>query len=77
MAIVTCKLPPELDAELEAIASRRHVSKSDIIREALTTTLRQQKRKVRLSAYDLARNICGSLDGPSDLSNRVHKEVSE
>ena len=77
MAIITCKLPPDLDAALEAVASRRHISKSDIIREALVMTLRKQKRRVKLTAYDLARNLCGSLDGSPNLPNRTHKEVSE
>jgi Arc/MetJ-type ribon-helix-helix transcriptional regulator len=77
VAIVTCKLPPDLDAALEAVASRRHISKSDVIREALVMTLKKQKRRVKLTAYDLARNLCGSLDAPSASPNRPRKEATE
>jgi predicted transcriptional regulator len=68
MTTVTCKIPERLDAELEAAARRRRVPKSAIIREALEQRLKGSRKVAALTAYDLAKSVCGTLRGPADLA---------
>ena len=69
MATITCKLPEALDAELEAVAEKRGVSKSEVIREALEASLPEQRRRAGLSAFDVMKPACGILkDGPRYLA---------
>jgi Arc/MetJ-type ribon-helix-helix transcriptional regulator len=39
MATITLKIPDELNAALEAVSARRHVSKSAVVRAALEEAL--------------------------------------
>ncbi|AZG03050.1 hypothetical protein [Sulfolobus spindle-shaped virus] len=39
MQVISFKLPPELNAKLEMIASKRKITKSELIREALVRYL--------------------------------------
>jgi len=68
MTTLTCKIPERLDAELEAAARQLRVSKSKIIREALEQRLKRSRKAATLTAYDLAKSVCGTLHGPSDLA---------
>lgn len=68
MTTITCKIPPELDAQLEAVAHQKHVSKSEIVRGALEKDLKENSKRMRLTAYDLVKHLSGSLHGPKDLS---------
>ncbi len=68
MATITCKIPERLDAELEAAAQRRRVPKSTIVREALEQRLKRGRKVAALTAFDLAKSVCGTLRGPSDLA---------
>jgi len=75
MTTITCKIPPGLGAQLEAVAQQQHVSKSEIVRGALKETLTRKLKKVRPSAYDVVKHLLGSVHGPSDLStNPKYKE---
>lgn len=66
---ITCKIPPSLNAKLEAVANKRGLSKSDVVREALETQLPEQQRKAGLSAHDLMKHACGVVDsGHKDLA---------
>lgn len=71
MTTITCKIPERLDAELEATARRRRVPKSAIVREALEQRLRRGRKVQALTAYDLAKSVCGTLRGPSDLATNA------
>lgn len=68
MTTITCKIPEKLDAELAAAARQRRVSKSTIVREALENRLKRGRGVAALTAYDLAKSVCGKLRGPSDLA---------
>jgi hypothetical protein len=69
MKTVTCKLPEKLDAELETTARAEGVSKSEFIRGAVEEKVKRTRRgKKAPRAYDLAKDLCGSLRGPGDLS---------
>lgn len=69
MTTITCKLPEALDAELEAVAKKRGVSKSEVVREAIEANLPEQKEQAGLSAYDVMKAARGILKhGPRDLA---------
>lgn len=63
---MTLKIPPEMDAKLNAEARRRRVSKSQIAREMIADGLKQ--RRPRVSLHDRLKDLCGSVRGPGDLS---------
>ena len=68
MTTITCKIPKELDAGLEAAARQRRVTKSQIVRDALVASLRKAKPKV--SAFDLVKDLCGVIKGgPRDYAS--------
>jgi Ribbon-helix-helix protein, copG family len=66
MTTITCKISEKLNAHLEALARRRRVSKSAILRQALEKQV--SGRSAAPSAYDLVKHLCGALRGPKDLS---------
>lgn len=68
MTTITCRIPPELYAALETLARRQRVPKSVIVRRAIEQLARSTRRSSRPTAYDLAKNVCGSLHGPRDLA---------
>jgi len=69
MTTITCKVPEELAARLDALARTERRSKSAVVREALEDRLKAQRRRGQVTAYDLVKHLCGSIkDGPSDLA---------
>lgn len=72
MTTITCKIPDEVRAHLEAAARQRRVPKSQIVREAIVASLR--KKKPSVSAFDLIKDACGIIKGgPKDYaSHRRH-----
>jgi hypothetical protein len=68
MTTITCKIPEKVSAHLTALARQRRVSKSQIVREALSATLRKSSPKV--SAFDLIKDIAGIIKGsPKDYAS--------
>lgn len=68
MAIITCKIPDTLNARLEAEASRKLLSKSALVREALERSLGTPK-PAKQTAFKRMKHLCGIVeDGPRDLS---------
>ena len=76
MTTITCKVPDGLDAKLEALAEKRGVSKSEIVRDSIARTVEEGLKNAKPSAYDLRKNACGIIKGgPSDLAtNPKHRE---
>ena len=72
MTTITCKIPDEVRARLEAAARQRRVPKSQIVREAIVASLKRKKPLV--SAFDLIKDACGIIKGgPKDYaSHRRH-----
>jgi predicted DNA-binding protein len=68
MTTITCKLPDDLAAQLNAAAREERRPKSAILREALEQRL-QGSRKPVVSAFDLVKPLRGSIkEGPADLA---------
>lgn len=69
MKAVTFKLPDALRVRLQAEAARRGVSLGAVVREAAEAYVAEAPVRKKLSAYDLSKDLCGSLQGgPGDLS---------
>jgi predicted DNA-binding protein len=75
MTTISCKIPERLDARLDAVARRRRLTKSEIVRQALERHLRQSRERSAPRAFDLVKRLAGCLHGPRDLSaNPRHLE---
>jgi Arc/MetJ-type ribon-helix-helix transcriptional regulator len=78
MAVISLKLTEDLDAQLTAQAQRRRLSKSELVRRALTAFLQSSEQGggdlKPQSAADLLADLVGCCEGgPADLSsNSAH-----
>ena len=73
MKTLTVKVPQELDLKLSAVAAKRRESKSALIRAALDHIVKSSEAITPNSCLDLAKDLIGSVEGPSDLSyNNKH-----
>jgi predicted DNA-binding protein len=68
MKTVSLKLPDALDGRLSVFIRKRKVSKSVVIREALEAYLARESEAEPNSFLEAARDLCGHVDGPVDLS---------
>jgi len=73
MKTLTVKVPEKLDLKLAAVAAKRGESKSNLIRTAINSILKANEAVTPNSCLDLAKDLVGSVEGPSDLSyNKKH-----
>jgi hypothetical protein len=73
MKTLTVKVPEMLDLKLAAVAAKRGESKSNLIRTAIISILKENKAVIPNSCLDMAKDLVGSVEGPSDLScNKRH-----
>ena len=78
MAVISLKLTEALDAQLTVQAQRRRLSKSELVRRALTAFLQASEQGVHgpqpQSSADLLADLVGCCeDGPAHLSsNSAH-----
>lgn len=68
MKTIAIKLPEDLLARIREAAKNRGETRSAIMREALQDYFSGRKDQNDLSCLDLAGDLAGSLEGPSDLS---------
>ena len=68
MKTLTLKLPEILEARLETLARKNGLSRSEIVRRALVAYFSRDDVSDSGSFLDLARDLAGSVEGPSDLS---------
>jgi metal-responsive CopG/Arc/MetJ family transcriptional regulator len=67
MPTVSMKMPEDLATRLAEAARRRGMTRSALVRDALESYLRHTGARDG-SAADLARDLIGVVEGPSDLS---------
>ncbi len=73
MKTLSVKVSEELDLKLAAIAKKMGESKSNLIRTAIEHIVTSNHDIIFNSCLDLARDLVGSVEGPTDLShNRKH-----
>jgi Arc/MetJ-type ribon-helix-helix transcriptional regulator len=68
MKTISLKLPESLDMKLGRIARQRKQSKSEVVREALLQFLNGGRRSGVVTVAELAGDLLGSAEGPSDLA---------
>ena len=68
MTTLTLKIPETMDGELAALANRQGVSKSALVRKAVSALLSQEQEPQEGSFLALAEDLAGCLEGPEDLS---------
>lgn len=69
MKTLSLKVPDELATKINAIAKRRQSTKSEVVRNALDAYVASDSKLQKGSALDLAGDLVGSLEGPTDLSH--------
>ncbi len=69
MKTLTVKLPAALDAKISALAARRRVTKSQVVRGALERLFDDGRRPRSGSFLALAKDLHGCVEGPGDLSH--------
>jgi metal-responsive CopG/Arc/MetJ family transcriptional regulator len=75
MNVLSIKLPSPLDEELARLAQRDHLSKSEVVRQALAAYVQERNKQAPApSALDAVSDLVGCFSGgPSDLaSNPAH-----
>jgi len=74
MPTMSVKVPHSLMLRMERESTRRGLSKSRLIRDALERALNQRRRTAGATVFDLTKDLCGSVrGGPRDLSsNKKH-----
>ena len=65
MPTVTVKITDRQFARLTRLARERHVPKAQVLREAFEAA---ETKKSKMSAFDLAIHLAGSVSGPRDAS---------
>jgi hypothetical protein len=71
---ISVKIPHRLKLRVENESSRRGVSKSRLIRDALERAFGKEKQTPGATVFDLSKDLCGSVrGGPRDLAgNKKH-----
>ncbi len=73
MRTISLKLPEIVDDQLATVAKQTGKSKSEVAREALKAFFKNGDKSRPQSAYDLSKDLAGSVLGPGDLStNKKH-----
>ena len=69
MTTITCKIPDDLNEQLEAEASRKLRTKSALVREALERSLKHRQDVSQATVFHRVKGLCGIIkDGPKDMS---------
>jgi hypothetical protein len=75
---ISLKLPQTLLAELDAEARRRQISKSRVVRDALTRQFNSNRKRKARTCAELAADLIGSQPGPLDASTNksyLHRAI--
>jgi predicted transcriptional regulator len=73
MKTLTVKIPEDMDLKLAAVAKKIGESKSNLIRSAIEHIITSSSAITANSCLDLAKDLAGSVEGPTDLShNKNH-----
>lgn len=73
MKTISLKVPEIMDARLAAIAKQAGKTKSEVAREGLEFFFEKGHTRRSASAYDLSRDLAGSVRGPGDLSSNKER----
>ncbi|MGH7923077.1 MAG: ribbon-helix-helix protein, CopG family [Candidatus Binatus sp.] len=72
MGALNVRIDPQTAALLERVARERGLTKSEVVRRALVTLRRREKRTASKTPYELMKHLIGSWDsGGMNLSERT------
>lgn len=75
MKTIAIKLSDDLLAEIQDTARKRGETRSAVMREVLEDYFSGKKHQITGSCLDLAQDLAGCVQGPSDLStNSAHMD---
>jgi len=69
MSTLTLKVPDVLNARLNSYAKQKGLSKSEIVRIALSEYFSRDNISFEGSILDLSEDLAGSIEAPSDISS--------
>jgi metal-responsive CopG/Arc/MetJ family transcriptional regulator len=75
MITLTVKVPDVLNTQLNSYAKQKGLSKSEIVRIALSEYFSRDKIAFERSILDLSEDLAGSIEAPSDIS--INKDYLE
>ncbi len=75
MSTLTLKVPDVLNTQLNNYARQKGLSKSEIVRIALSEYFSRDKITFERSILDLSEDLAGSIEAPSDIS--INKDYLE
>ena len=74
--MLSVRLPKDLEYDLEAYSTKQHISKSDIVKEAITKYLSEAESLQ--TSFDLGKDLFGKYSSEeTDLSRTYKKRVKE
>ena len=74
--MIAVRLPKELEEELNRLAKKRNLTKTDIVKEALKLFFQTEKNKVQKTPYELGEALFGKYDsGQENLSETYKKRL--
>ncbi len=68
MKVISLKVPDDLYVKLGTLAAQRKASRSTVLRAALSDYLSRGGKRANGSFFESAKDLAGSVTGPSDLS---------
>ena len=68
MNTLTLKMPELLNARLDTYAKQKGMTKSEIVRIALSEYFSKDDTQFEGSFFDLSKDLAGSIQAPEDLS---------
>ena len=68
MKILTVKIPDGIASDIETVARKKGLSKSEVVRRAIQEDLSRDIQGTNGNFLKLAEDLAGSIDGPEDLS---------
>lgn len=69
MKTLSLKISETLQGDLETFAAERGISRSAVVREALTLLLEGGKPRPKGSALAMVEDLAGAVEGPEDLAS--------
>ncbi len=75
MSTLTLKVPDVLNTQLNSYAKQKGLSKSEIVRIALSEYFSRDNISFEGSILDLSEDLAGSIEAPSDIS--INKDYLE
>ncbi len=75
MSTLTLKVPDVLNTQLNSYAKQKNLSKSEIVRIALSEYFSRDNIAFEGSILDLSKDLAGSIEAPSDIS--INKDYLE